>query len=362
MRRHYLDNVRWATVLLVVVYHVFYMFNAAGVPGGVGNFSGVQYQDALLYFVYPWFMVLLFVVAGMSARYALEKKTIREFISSRTVKLLVPSTLGLLVFQWLVGFLNVKIGGGLEHMAEVPAPILYLIFAVSGIGPLWFAQMLWLFSLVLALSRRLDRDDRLWALCGKASPVVLIPLFLLLWGASQIGNVPVLTFYRFGIYAAAFLTGYFVLSHDAMQEHLAKARLPLLAAALVMGCAYVAYYFGQDYTAGACLQSLFTNLYAWTATLAALGCAKAWFDGTTPFAAYMSRASFGVYVLHYFFALCACWVLKTYTSLPAALIYILALTAALGGALGCWELFRRVPFVRFTVLGIKKRKREAASR
>ena len=27
MRRHYLDNLRWATVLLVVLYHVIYMYN-----------------------------------------------------------------------------------------------------------------------------------------------------------------------------------------------------------------------------------------------------------------------------------------------------------------------------------------------
>ena len=27
MRRHYLDNLRWATVLLVMLYHVIYMYN-----------------------------------------------------------------------------------------------------------------------------------------------------------------------------------------------------------------------------------------------------------------------------------------------------------------------------------------------
>ena len=46
MRRHDLDNIRWAIVLLVVVYHVFYLFNACGVLGGVGYFTAPQYQDA----------------------------------------------------------------------------------------------------------------------------------------------------------------------------------------------------------------------------------------------------------------------------------------------------------------------------
>ena len=27
MRKHYLDNIRWATVLLVVLYHAIFMYN-----------------------------------------------------------------------------------------------------------------------------------------------------------------------------------------------------------------------------------------------------------------------------------------------------------------------------------------------
>ena len=72
-RKHFLDNIRWVTVLIVLVYHVFYIFNSVGILGGIGSFSEVQYQDACMYVVYPWFMVLLFVIAGISARYSLEK-------------------------------------------------------------------------------------------------------------------------------------------------------------------------------------------------------------------------------------------------------------------------------------------------
>ena len=67
MRKRYLDNIRWITVVLVVLYHVIYMFNSVGVQGGIGSFKEVQYQDAFLYVLYPWFMLLLFVVSGMSA-------------------------------------------------------------------------------------------------------------------------------------------------------------------------------------------------------------------------------------------------------------------------------------------------------
>lgn len=361
LRRHYLDDLRWATVLLVVVYHIFYLFNACGVLGGVGNFSVPQYQDGFLIFVYPWAMVLMFVIAGMSARYALEKRTAGEFVKTRTVKLLVPSTLGLLALQWVVGYLNVYIGGGLESMRQAaPLPVRYLIYALSGTGPLWFAQTLWLISLVLVLIRKLDKNDRLYALGAKLPPALLPLGCLLLWGGAQVGNVPVLTMYRFGIYSVAFFLGYFFLSQEKAQDFLVRWRWLTLPVALAAGGVYVWCYFGGNYTSDACLKSYFTNLYAWLAVLAILGCGKAWCDKSNAFTVYMNRASYGVYVLHYLFALLSCWTLKTYTALPVAVIYLLATLLTLAGTFASYELIRRVPVVRWCVLGLggQRQKRE----
>ena len=41
MRKTYIDNIRWATVLLVLIYHVCYMFNGVGVPGGITNAENI---------------------------------------------------------------------------------------------------------------------------------------------------------------------------------------------------------------------------------------------------------------------------------------------------------------------------------
>lgn len=80
MRKLYIDNIRWITVVLVVLYHVIYMFNGIETFGVIGPFSDVQYQDAFQYIVYPWFMLLLFVISGMSARYELVRRSEKEFI------------------------------------------------------------------------------------------------------------------------------------------------------------------------------------------------------------------------------------------------------------------------------------------
>ena len=113
MRKSYIDNLRWVTVVLVVLYHVFYMYNGQGIQGTLGKITDleVQYYDLYQYIVYPWFMALLFIVSGVSARYYLEKHTGKEFIKSRTVKLLVPSTIGLFAFQFIQGFINASLSG-----------------------------------------------------------------------------------------------------------------------------------------------------------------------------------------------------------------------------------------------------------
>lgn len=139
MRRHYLDNIRWITVGLVVLYHVIFMYNSVVTAGVIGPFWEVQYQDAVQYLLYPWFMVLLFLVSGMCARYYLEGHTDREFLAGRTRKLLVPSTIGLFVFWWIQGYFNMAFSHVFDQSWEkVPKAVGYLIMALSGVGILWY--------------------------------------------------------------------------------------------------------------------------------------------------------------------------------------------------------------------------------
>ena len=208
MRRYaYLDHIRWMTVLLVIVYHVCYLFNGVGILGGVPNARNLPFLDTISGTVYPWFMVLLFVVAGMCARFALVQQGNRAFLRNRARKLLVPSTLGLFVLHWVTGYLNIRMGGAMD---TIPKPLLYPISVLSGIGPLWFVQLLFLFSAILVLIRRIDRNDRLFRLGEKCPSWLICAFALLIWGAAQVGNMPVITTYRIGIYLTAFLLGYAV--------------------------------------------------------------------------------------------------------------------------------------------------------
>lgn len=229
MRRYaYLDHIRWMTVLLVIVYHVCYLFNGVGIFGGVPNARNLPFLDTISGTVYPWFMVLLFVVAGMCARFALVQQGNRAFLRNRARKLLVPSTLGLFVPHWVTGYLNIRMGGAVD---TIPKPLLYPISVLSGIGPLWFVQLLFLFSAILVLIRRIDRNDRLFRIGEKCSSWLICAFALLIWGAAQVGNMPVITTYRIGIYLTAFLLGYAVFAHEAVMARVERMRWGTLAAA-----------------------------------------------------------------------------------------------------------------------------------
>lgn len=356
-RKTYLDNLRWATVVLVLIYHAFYYFNAQGVPGGFAPFSQVQYQDAMLYFVYPWFMVLLFVIAGISARYALQKRSGREFFRDRTVKLLVPSTLGLFVFYWIPGWFNVWMSGGWELMpGDLPLVARYLISAASGIGPLWFAQLLWVFSGLLLLLRKLDKKDRLFGCFQNMNAWSALIFLPLIWASAQILNTPVVTVYRFGIYFTAYLLGYYVFAHEKIQDSLGKNAVPFALAGVILGIIYTWHYFGTNYAEDACLKSVFTAVYLWIAVLAVLGAGKRWFDCERRFCRFMTRQSSGIYMLHCPVMAFVCCGLRFALGFPAAAVYILGIILALGLSLGLNEILSRIPVIRFCVLGISKKK------
>ena len=357
MRKYYIDNIRWITVVLVVIYHVIYMFNGIIPDGVAGPLRKVQYQDVIQYILYPWFMALLFIVSGISARYSLEQYGTREFVRARTRKLLVPSTIGLLVFHWIQGYLNMHLSVAFETIpVSIPKPVLYLIMCVSGTGVLWFIQMLWIFSMLLSLVRTWEKG-RFSAFCGKFSysPLALALLGIAVWGSAQILNTPIIPVYRFGIYGFAFFLGYYIFSQEKVTDVLSAYGFFFGGAAVVLAVIYAAVYFGQNYAVSPAVNSPLAAAFLWTACLAILGLMKRWGYRTNSFAAYMSRKSWGLYIFHYL-PISVCGILfRENQSLPPVCIYLLTGAAGFAGALLLYEIISRIPFLRWCILGIRKK-------
>ena len=316
MRKHYLDNIRWATVLLVGLYHVIYMYNGVATFGVIGPFKDVQYQDAFLYLCYPWFMLLLFIVAGISSRLYLEKHTVKEFIKSRTTKLLVPSTIGVFVLGWAQGYISMQISNAFETMPDnIPAVVNYFIMCLSGVGVLWFAQLLWLFSIILAVIRKCETGN-LFAFTKKTNIIVLILLVVPVFLSGLVLNAPMITVYRFGYYGMGFLLGYFVFAHEEVIDRLVKYRYALIAAAAVLGVVYTVLRFGQNYADAPCYNCVEAAAFAWAMCLAVFACFKKWYNKSDKFTGFMTKRSFGFYVFHYLTLSAVAYLMHKYTQIP----------------------------------------------
>ena len=363
-RYHFLDNIRWVVVMLVLLYHVFYNYNTLGVFGAIGGFKPNQWQDIVGTLLNPWFMPLLFVVAGASSRYALQRHSAQEFRIERRRKLLVPSTLGIVVFGWILGMINMA-NANFELPDGTPGWVIYLISLPNGTAHLWFIQDLFLFSLLLLLVRKIIDIERVNDWINTLSKRGIGLLIVAIWGIiyltalTQVDNptpaMGLINLYRPIFYFATFLVGYYIFSSEAVHNYLATKAKLLVCLALLSATAFAIRYYGVDYTLPGVVQSLLCSLYCWTMIIAMFGGFKRWADNTTPFTSYMARSSFGVYIVHMTICSATCILLKQ-TTLPIWSIYAITIATTFLGSFLLWEILRRIPFVRWCMFGIKAQK------
>lgn len=112
-RKHYIDNLRWLTLSLLIPYHTAMAWNAWGEPNYI-FFESNKVISSFIVFFSPFFMPLLFVLAGVSTRYALRKRTYKQYISERAKKLLIPLLFGTVVLMPIMTFIADKYNNGYD--------------------------------------------------------------------------------------------------------------------------------------------------------------------------------------------------------------------------------------------------------
>ena len=111
------------------------------------------------------------------------------------------------------------------------------------------------------------------------------------------------------------------------------------------------------------LISLYCHFWGWLYSLCAyfgsfamLGGFARFGDFSNAFTEWMSRHSFGLYVFHYLGISTVALLIAKPKLLPAPASYILSLVAGFVFGYGLYALISRIPFFRWAVLGIKKKK------
>ena len=352
MRKSYLDNIRWFVILLVLVFHVVSIFCSCGALMSY-NYPGIPALDVIGYMVYPWFMPCMFVVAGISARYALAKKSNAQFIKDRAARLLIPFISYLVLIGPLAASLSFRVNRLDEVFSALPGVIVFLIRVLNGMGPSWFLLQLFVVSLLLVLVRRLDPADRLTLWAEKCNLGVLLLLFFPAWGAAQILYIAYT--FRVGLYLFLFLLGYYVFSQERVQLLLQKYCPLFLAVGIVLGIAQTYVSWGQPF------QNVVNHwlgmLFTWVMILAVLGGAGRWFDHSNRFTAYMTKRSYGLYYFHYVPMTYIAYWLTTGLTLPYIWNYVLVLLLSLVASIALYEIFSRIPVVNL-LFGLKRKRKQ----
>ena len=157
-------------------------------------FFPVKAISSFIVFFSPFYMPLMFLLAGISTRYALKKRTYGQFILERTKRLMIPFIFGTLAFCPILAYIGDKTncgydGGFFEHYAvfftrwtDLPG-----FDGGFGVGQFWFLYFLFVISVVsvgiIALVRKIsgngqkDRDIPFGVLC-----LFVIPFLCFLMG------------------------------------------------------------------------------------------------------------------------------------------------------------------------------------
>ena len=70
----------------------------------------------------------------------------------------------------------------------------------------------------------------------------------------------------------------------------------------------------------------------------------------------MTKSSFGFYILHYPVLTVVCYLLHYCFDFPAIYNYVIAFVAELLITLALYEVLKRIPVLRYIILGMKKEK------
>ena len=121
MRKHYIDNLRWIILLILIPYYTAQAWNTWGKPNYI-DFEGNRFISSIIVFFSPYFMPLLFVLAGVSTKFALQKRTNKEYLVERVKRLFVPLVFGTIVLMPIMTYLANRFnyfysGGFVEHYA-----------------------------------------------------------------------------------------------------------------------------------------------------------------------------------------------------------------------------------------------------
>jgi hypothetical protein len=306
--------------------------------------------------VYPWIMPLMFVIAGISARYSLQKRSPKEYIAERLLRVGLPLLTGVLLITPFLSYIadisnNDYSGNYLSHYTVFFTKLTDFSGYDGGfaLSHLWFLLYLLIIALaalsVFMLCKRLPKF-----IAWSKWPVTLIVALGLIQALAEnwlnIGGKSLAQYF------VLFLIGLFVFSHEEAQAKLERLRFAFLITSLVSGAGYA---LALQFEWNGVAYSLSYYLYGYMALLALLGFGRRHFNTQNNILAHAAGQSQLYYIIHYPILVAVAFLLMPHiTNIPLQIGVFISISFVLTVFLS--EIVNRIPVVR-VLLGTKPHKR-----
>lgn len=354
MRKYYIDNLRWLTLLLLVPYHTAMAWNVWNEPNYI-LFEGNNLISSLVVFFGPFFMTLLFVLAGISTKYALQKRTTKEYIIERSKKLLIPLGFGTIVLMPIMSYIgdvfNCSYNGNFfKHYAIFFTKFTDLTGADGGfsLGQFWFLLYLFVISVlsvaIINLLKPLTQKLKLpfWIVLLLGLPLPLLSELLSISGKSL------------AEFTYLFLLGYFVFANEEVINKTEKYCLPLLCIGLASAVlnVYLFIWADKDYNL---LNSIAKFVAEWFMILSLIGIAKKHLNSDGKVSVYMNSRSFLFYIYHFIWVVLFQFILYELIGNQTFILFTATIILSYIMTFICCEITLRIPLLCL-LTGVKHKK------
>jgi glucan biosynthesis protein C len=324
-RLYFIDHLRAALIILVVLHHVAVVYGASAPfwyidpPQSAESLGGLVLGVFVL-FNQGWFMGALFLLAGYFTPGSFERKGQNSYLKDRLIRLGIP----LLFFFFVLSPLS-AIGLWLAPFPQIPDPLTWQSYwqtypYLIDLGVAWFLLMLLIFSFGYVAWRNLT-NNRPAPSTGESSPpsYLMIGLFILGLGlvsclfriiipmGRTILDFPTLAYLP--QYLSLFIIGTVAYRRDWLRTIPGRMGVVGFLLAVVATLVLFSLAFSSVFTSGEVLflgngtwqsgaYALWDSTFAVGMCLASITFFRRFFNGNSRLGSFLSQQSYAVYLIH----------------------------------------------------------------
>ena len=375
-RRFDIDALRVLAFSILILYHVA-MFYVADLGWHIKSAYQYDWVKFPMLLVNQWRMPLLFLVSGIASSFLLSKFDVIGFVKSRSLRLLIPFLVGVILVvppqAYLQAMANGSIFTNYGDMSYLDFLVRYFSFqewpvdAFDGSeygftwNHLWFIPYLFAYTLVLVPVAMLLRFSTLEAKFERigAASLILVPVIIqIIWQITlddekQISHAFVDDWYAHAMYSTFFLLGYLISDKAGVWRIIINLRWVSLLGALLCFCTLIAFwlkfnqYEWQDH-----LEGVVATFNQWLWLLAVLAWSAKLLNHPRSWLSYANNCVYPWYILHQTLTITAAYFLAK-LSLGGPIEFVIVLLVTL---VGCWAIteyvIRRQKWLKF-LFGMK---------